>query len=47
VNFSHHESALRATDELNQKEIEEGGERYLLYVSRAQKWQERQREIRR
>lgn len=47
VNFAHHEDAAQAYEALNGKQFQEDGEQYTLYVSRAQKRTERQREIRR
>lgn len=47
VNFANHEDAARAQEALNGHTFDVDGETYALYVSRAQKRSERQREIRR
>lgn len=46
VNFANHEAAAKAVAELHNKTIEEGGATFYLYVGRAQKKVERQRELR-
>lgn len=45
INFAEHESAAKALAELANKKFEEGEESFELYVSRAQKKNERTREI--
>jgi polyadenylate-binding protein len=47
VNFTEHESAAKACDELNGHQFIEDGESYILYVSRAQKRTERLKNLRR
>lgn len=47
VNFANHEDAQKAYEALNGHTFEEDGETYSLYLNRAQKRTERQREIRR
>eukprot|EP00349_Pseudokeronopsis_sp_Brazil_P001108 CAMPEP_0202962926 /NCGR_PEP_ID=MMETSP1396-20130829/6947_1 /ASSEMBLY_ACC=CAM_ASM_000872 /TAXON_ID= /ORGANISM="Pseudokeronopsis sp., Strain Brazil" /LENGTH=663 /DNA_ID=CAMNT_0049683765 /DNA_START=126 /DNA_END=2117 /DNA_ORIENTATION=- len=46
VNLTSHEAASRAVAELNNKTIEDGGVSYTLYAGRAQKKNERTRELR-
>lgn len=45
VNMADHEGAQKAVNELNNKEVDEAGIKYSLYVSRAQKKTERVREL--
>lgn len=47
VNFATHEGARKALEALNGHTIEEDGESYSLYLNRAQKRNERQRDLRR
>lgn len=45
INFVEHESAAKAVEALNDKVIEEDNQQYTLYFGRAQKKNERQREL--